>query len=73
MAYNEKGETLCGMCGRDGIKTVALHKVGEECESSFLPAEHPTHNLTQDVCCEHFQLIMGPFAKTICSNVHKEK
>jgi hypothetical protein len=69
-----KGET-CGMCNRDFFSArndpqaprawleardsgiPATHKVGEE----IMPDDpfYIRHNLTQYVCCEHFQKIMG--------------
>lgn len=55
-----KGE-YCFMCGD---KISATHKVGEEIpHDDLLPNRH---NLTAYVCCKHFALIFGLFAKNSC-------
>jgi hypothetical protein len=53
-------EELCGMCKRNGRRTPATHKVGEEIPPDAPLALRHSHNLTQYVCCEHFGVIMRP-------------
>jgi hypothetical protein len=50
---------LVNNCGKD-----ATHKIGEE----ILDGDpHPRrHNLTNYVCCEHYQMVLGNLAKLQC-------
>jgi hypothetical protein len=63
------GGEVCGMCSKESngvIKIPATHKVGEETFDD--DPRLSFHNLTQYVCCKHFQAIMGicflPFSGT---------
>ncbi len=49
----------CSICQRQGKRSAAFHKVGEEIPPD---ATFGGHNLTQYVCCRHFCEIMGPAA-----------
>lgn len=54
------GGEVCGMCCREGLRTPATHKVGEEILHDAPAALARTHNLTQYVCCRHFGAIVRP-------------
>jgi len=55
----------CGICYRANLMVPATHKVGEELSQHYPPI-HERHNLTQYVCCTHFTVLMGEFARTWC-------
>lgn len=61
---------LCGMCWRENEAVVsASHKVEEEfIYFDNAPRRHP---LTQYICCDCFQRIMGPLAKEWCKELKK--
>ena len=49
----------CRVCGKS-----ATHKMAEEIQHDDpLPMRH---ELTAYVCCEHFGLILGPYARELC-------
>ena len=64
---------ICGMCYRETVnpdnltqrvRIPATHKVGEEILHD--DPNQMTHNLTQYVCCKHFQAIVGTHATASC-------
>jgi hypothetical protein len=61
---------ICGLCFRDGQKKVeATHKVQEE-----LPIGAPsTHELTQYVCCVHFEKIFGRHSHICAYRMRKKE
>jgi len=52
-------------CGKD-----ATHKIGEEISNDDPYPDR--HNLTNYVCCEHYQKIMGDPAKEQCASLNHE-
>lgn len=52
------GGEKCMVCSEP-----ATHKIGEE---HLHGVPRRMHNLTAYVCCEHFGMVMGPFARSHC-------